>query len=42
MSLYSTDGITLIKIAKRKKKEHRNEKFFIVMSVVHQRALRES
>ena len=28
MSLYSTDGITLIKIAKRKKKEHGNEKFF--------------
>ena len=28
MSLYSTDGIKLIKIAKRKKKEHGNEKFF--------------
>ena len=35
VSPYSTeDGVTLIKIAKRRKEEHGNEKFFIVMSVV--------
>ena len=35
VSPYSTkDGVTLIKIAKRKREEHGNEKFFIVMSVV--------
>ena len=35
VSPYSTeDGVTLIQIAKCNKEEHRNEKFFIVMSVV--------